>query len=616
MTSKSPNWSFYLTKDAGGRQYVIASYSVWVPEKKQPRIAARKHVGRLQPDFSVKLGKAFLQAFPQYEGKDVFFWKNRLLSREEISGIPEYQEAVSQEKSIAVQEEAGKKEEDAVEARNACLQCGRSWVAWFRLKQSGILDDLDAVFGKDTGKILADLAVYAFSTQSGAMQNFEEWLYHTYLPRPEFLDGRRISEVLSRVTPDLTDAFFQRRHAKALAKAREEREELLEQQPELRDNPLLPPLQVALDSTSISTYSETIQDAEWGKNKQGESLKQINLCAVCDQSTGEILYAHEYPGSINDSSSFSEILYRMEEAKFDLADTLLVADRGYQTTFNVQELVNRDIRFVIGVPLWEDSVKQRFDRHASDLTNYAFMLPKHGIFAYTAGSDDELETWEKKLPNGAGKIKTSVFVHLYRNPILEFEKSRSLADRISEIVAAKNKGQQVDAELFKKYRKFLRQTRRLGQEPTWHRDNEQYAQACRKTGYFCIRSNVCASAEEALERYRQRQSIEDAFRRFKVYNDSTRLMSTQTAYRGRLFVFLLAESIRFMLDFHSRKNAEALSTKVPGNSLEKLLCRIDGVTLRRMGRGTRFWRPAQLSRRQRQTFELLGVIPPAGKIQS
>lgn len=103
MTSKSPNWSFYLTKDAGGRQYVIASYSVWVPEKKQPRIAARKHVGRLQPDFSVKLGKAFLQAFPQYEGKDVFFWKNRLLSREEISGIPEYQEAVSQEKSIAVQ---------------------------------------------------------------------------------------------------------------------------------------------------------------------------------------------------------------------------------------------------------------------------------------------------------------------------------------------------------------------------------------------------------------------------------------------------------------------------------------------------------------------------------
>lgn len=347
----------------------------------------------------------------------------------------------------------------------------------------------------------------------------------------------------------------------------------------------------------------------------GRELR-INLCAVCDQSTGEILYAHEYPGSINDSSSFSEILYRMEEAKFDLADTLLVADRGYQTTFNVQELVNRDIRFVIGVPLWEDSVKQRFDRHASDLTNYAFMLPKHGIFAYTAGSDDELETWEKKLPNGAGKIKTSVFVHLYRNPILEFEKSRSLADRISEIVAAKNKGQQVDAELFKKYRKFLRQTRRLGQEPTWHRDNEQYAQACRKTGYFCIRSNVCASAEEALERYRQRQSIEDAFRRFKVYNDSTRLMSTQTAYRGRLFVFLLAESIRFMLDFHSRKNAEALSTKVPGNSLEKLLCRIDGVTLRRMGRGTRFWRPAQLSRRQRQTFELLGVIPPAGKIQS
>ncbi len=220
----------------------------------------------MQPDFSIKLGKAFLKAFPQYEGKEVFFWKNRLLGREEISALPEYLEAMSQEESIAVQEEPERKEEDAVEERNACLQCGRSWVAWFLLKQSGILDDLGAVFGKDTGKIVADLAVYAFSTQSGAMQNFEDWLYHTYLPRPEFLDGRRISEVLSRVTPDLMDVFFQRRHAKALAKAREEREELLEQQPKPRDNPLLPPLQLALDSTSISTYSETIQDAEWGKN--------------------------------------------------------------------------------------------------------------------------------------------------------------------------------------------------------------------------------------------------------------------------------------------------------------------------------------------------------------
>lgn len=81
----------------------------------------------------------------------------------------------------------------------------------------------------------------------------------------------------------------------------------------------------------------------------------------------------------------------MEEAKFDLTDTLLVADRGYQSTFNIQDLVNRDIRFVIGVPLREDSVKLRFDRHASDLTNYPFLLPKYGIFAYTAGSADELE---------------------------------------------------------------------------------------------------------------------------------------------------------------------------------------------------------------------------------
>ena len=39
MTKENPNWSFYTTTDAAGRVYVIASYSEWVPEKRQPRIA-------------------------------------------------------------------------------------------------------------------------------------------------------------------------------------------------------------------------------------------------------------------------------------------------------------------------------------------------------------------------------------------------------------------------------------------------------------------------------------------------------------------------------------------------------------------------------------------------
>ena len=88
MTKENPNWSFYTTTDAAGRVYVIASYSEWVPEKRQPRIAERVHVGRLLDDQRVKLGKTFCARFPQYEGKEVYYRQNRLLSREEIEAIP------------------------------------------------------------------------------------------------------------------------------------------------------------------------------------------------------------------------------------------------------------------------------------------------------------------------------------------------------------------------------------------------------------------------------------------------------------------------------------------------------------------------------------------------
>lgn len=68
---------------------------------------------------------------------------------------------------------------------------------------------------------------------------------------------------------------------------------------------LFPALQVAFDSTSISTYSGTILNAEYGKNKQGEELKQMNLCLVADKNAEEVLYAYEYQGSVNDVAALA-----------------------------------------------------------------------------------------------------------------------------------------------------------------------------------------------------------------------------------------------------------------------------------------------------------------------
>lgn len=94
------------------------------------------------------------------------------------------------------------------------------------------------------------------------------------------------------------------------------------------------------------------------------------------------------------------------------------------------------------------------------------------------------------------------------------------------------------------------------------------------------------------------------------------MLSTEAGYRGRLFTYLLAESVRCTLEKTARRTAQETGQDIPGNSLDKLLGRVDGVRLRRVGRGGRSWRPFLISRRQRDGFKLLGVPAPAGTLKS
>ena len=59
----------------------------------------------------------------------------------------------------------------------------------------------------------------------------------------------------------------------------------------------------------------------------------MNLLLVCDELTGEAVYAYEYNGSINDKGSMAPILDHMEASGFDLKNVTIVSDRGYKTLF-------------------------------------------------------------------------------------------------------------------------------------------------------------------------------------------------------------------------------------------------------------------------------------------
>ncbi len=253
------------------------------------------------------------------------------------------------------------------------------------------------------------------------MAAFEDWCSGVYLKNSKLLTDQRISEILAKVGVQDFEKFFLKRHK---AKLQEDRK-----------------LSYALDNTSISTYSETIEDAEFGYAKRDPHLKQINYTFVCDQEDGEIIFAHTYQGSISDVVALQEIIYRMRRAEFELENVTLVSDRGYSSLMNIQKMIDLEMKFVQGVRLTEDAIKSKFDTYHDSLRDVNFYDSETGVFARTTK-----EPWLQNISNGT--LNRTVYVHLYRFPGVDEAEMASLVKKADQILKLKANSKEVPPELW------------------------------------------------------------------------------------------------------------------------------------------------------------------------
>lgn len=65
---------------------------------------------------------------------------------------------------------------------------------------------------------------------------------------------------------------------------------------------------LAYDTTSISSYSELIAHVRYGKNKDGDSLPQVNLALIFGQHSMLPVYFWKLPGNITDVNTVCKLL--------------------------------------------------------------------------------------------------------------------------------------------------------------------------------------------------------------------------------------------------------------------------------------------------------------------
>jgi len=108
---------------------------------------------------------------------------------------------------------------------------------------------------------------------------------------------------------------------------------------------------MALDITSISSYSKLIQDCERGYNRDGEELNQINLCLLFGEETQLPVYQTIYSGSLHDVSTFRSTVAQIDAVSGGKR-LVFVTDKGFYSEKNIKMLIEKYHRseFLIAVP--------------------------------------------------------------------------------------------------------------------------------------------------------------------------------------------------------------------------------------------------------------------------
>lgn len=554
-----------------GHTYVEAYRNEWDPEKKRSRIAQRKYVGVLDTTTGrVRLGKKYLSENPQYEGKILYYEDKQLVER-----TPE-----------EVQEELDKRVPSPL---NDVVSYGASAACWLVAQQSGMLEDLKKTFGAEVGADLLRLAVYQY-LDGGSMDCFEQWASQHWLPKARTFSGQRISEMLSKIThQDITSYLKLRNHrcVEHFNKVKTQAEELKKPGPRFR--------YLALDSTALSTYSVTISSAAYGYAKQNPELRQVNFTLGVDHLNGDVCYAYESEGSITDKSVYPHLMMDLHHNGYNLQDTVIVTDRGYQSIYNIQRLLDIEINYVCGVPLTEESVKQLFERYKSSLSNPAFLNGRLKVAARTSK-----ELWEKATDSGPLHLSTSL--HLYKYPELAAQQAISLHQKIEEVLEKKNSGEKLHSADWSRVRNYIVENNKN----VWVKNIKGLEEFLTRAGCFAIRTNCIEDPFECLAVYKQRQIVETAFRQMKVLNGNNRLRCTERTYVGKLLLFVIAQSLRMRMLYTVKENEQRLDLDLPGDSLDKAMAMLKGIMAIRPP-SKAVWAGRPISKKARDILELLGI---------
>ena len=369
-------------------------------------------------------------------------------------------------------------------------------------KAIGLIDVLRKVLPCEYEEIL-NIAFFMVSTGEPAMY-CADWLYKTEGYTIKDLSSQRISELLANITEGDRLHFF-------------------EKWGELRcENEY-----VALDITSISTYSELINDAEWGYNRDGENLPQVNICLLLGEKSHLPIFQKVYSGSLGDVSTLKTTLQTI--SGINLSNMSIVMDKGFSKVANINDMLSDPLcfRFLMPLKFTLGFAREQVNRErtAIDSASNTIVIGSDVLRGITS-----CQKWSDEH---------EVFIHAIFNPDALtsvknrlFAKIKELHDEVKQD-PAKHRGRS-------DVKKYLTVRKSKGGYSAIIKDSTLMPEL-ETTGWLVLISNHIDNAQEALEIYRTKDVVEKGFWRMKTCLDLARLrVHSDKAMQNKIFIGFIA----------------------------------------------------------------------------
>lgn len=291
---------------------------------------------------------------------------------------------------------------------------------------------------------------------------------------------------------------------------------------------------LAYDVTSVSSYAKGIEDTEWGHNRDGERLPQINMAMYLGQASHLPVFYCTYPGSVVDKSHLPYMMAYNQD--LGIRDVSFVMDRGFCTTANIGYMATSHIMFVVGVEVRHKATRSAIDAVRDNMESMRNLVAK-GVYA-------------RQVHGRFYGVASTM--HVFFDPANAERQRQDLFRRVgcdAEELSQREDLSKAEARRLSRYHHVAREE---DGGFSFELDYDRIDSLAANNGFFCLLTNDASlSSEDVLRIYRDKDTIEKGFDDLKNHLDMDRLRThVAETTDGKVFCAFLSLIAVFELENH------------------------------------------------------------------